>query len=202
MIRGERAGSQTYLVLLGAAEQMSEGLFHVSSKAGSEDVLLGPELVARLPNNRIDHIQPGDFVFRFALEDELLDVLHDVLVELYGFHRSLGDTAHFRLRDGNFEVGDRKELKYERDHIKITSNWALVGRRRIPSLSTCSLRLITRQSLQFQPSDSSPELFTFQRVFYLVREVMYGFHLWIHLGVRFVLFVDFFLPYFLTLACF
>lgn len=101
---------------------MSEGLLHVSRKPGGEHVLLRPELVTRLPHNGVDHIQPGDFVFRFALEDELFHILHDVLVELYGFHSSLGDTAHFRLRDGHFEVGDRKELKYERDHIKISSN--------------------------------------------------------------------------------
>lgn len=146
-ISGESARSRTHLVLLGAAEQMSEGLLHVSRKPRREHVLLGPELVPRLPNNRVDHIQTGDFVLRLALEDELLDVLHDVLVELYSFHRRLGDTAHFRLRDGNFEVGDRKELKYERDHIKITSNWALGNRRRRPSLNTGPLCLIARQSL-------------------------------------------------------
>lgn len=132
---------------------MGERLLHVPCKAGGEHVFLRAELVARLPNNGVDHIQPGDFVFRFALEDELLDVLHDVLVELYGFHRGLGDTAHFRLRDGDFEVGDRKELKYEREHIKSISNWAEAGRRRNLSLSTCSLCLIARLSPQFQRSE-------------------------------------------------
>lgn len=184
MIRGKRARPRTYFVLLGAAKQMSEGLLHVPCKSRGEDVFLRAELVARLPYNGVDHIEPGDFVFRFALKDELLDVLHNMLVELYSFHCGLGDTAHFRLGDGNFEVGDRKELKYERDHIKITSKRAWAERRRILSLSTCSLCLIARLFPQFQRSEKSLGLFPFQSVNYLVGEVMNGFHLWIHLGVR------------------
>lgn len=100
-----------YLVLLGAPEQMCECLFHVSRKARRKHVLLGTELMTGLPDNGIDHIQPGNLVFWFALEDEFLHILHDVLVELDGFHSRLRDCPHFRLRNRDLVIVEREELK-------------------------------------------------------------------------------------------
>lgn len=102
---------RSYFVFLRASKQMCERLLHVSCEPGSENILFRSELMTRLPNDRINDIQSGNFVVRLALEDELFHRLDDVLVELNGFHRRLCDCAHLRLRDRNLVVVERKELK-------------------------------------------------------------------------------------------
>lgn len=93
---------------------MRERGLHVLGEARRKDVLLGAELVPRLPHNRVDDIDSGNFVFGFALLDEFLDALHDVLVELDGLHCGPCDGGHLRLGDGRLVLVQAREL-VERD---------------------------------------------------------------------------------------
>lgn len=101
----------TYFVFLRAPEHVSEGFFHVSGESRRKHILFWAELMTRLPNDGVDHIKPRDLVLGLALEDELLDVLHDVLIELDGFHCRFCDRSHFCLRNWNLVVVEREELE-------------------------------------------------------------------------------------------
>lgn len=103
--------TDSHLVLLRAPKQMCKRLLHVPGEPRSKNIFLGSELMPRLPDNRVDHVKTRDFVLRRALENELLDVLHYVLVELDGLHRRLRDCSHFRLRDRDLVLDEREELK-------------------------------------------------------------------------------------------
>ena len=70
----------------------------------------------RLPHDGVDDVEPGDLELRAALLDELLDGLDDVLVELDGLDRRLGDARHARLRDGRLQLVERRQLLVERLH--------------------------------------------------------------------------------------
>lgn len=137
-----------HFIFLWAAKQMSKGFLHVSSEAGGEDIFLSSELMPRLPDDGIDDIQAGDLVFRPALEDELLDVLHDVLVELDGFHRWLCDRAHLRLWYRNLVVVERKELKIERGFIRFLHFTRWISSQRFRYRHNVSLILIAAESAQ------------------------------------------------------
>ena len=78
--------------------------------------------MTRLSYNRVDNVKSGNFIFRFALEDKLLDILDDVFIELDGFHRCFGDGSHLCFGYRDFVVVERKKLKIKLDVIKITSN--------------------------------------------------------------------------------
>lgn len=106
-----------YFIFLRAPEQMSERLFHVSGESRGEDVLLSPKLVPGLPHDAVDDVQSGDLVNRLALQDELLNVLHNMLVELDGLHCGLRDCSHLSFRNRNLLIVKREELKFEMECI-------------------------------------------------------------------------------------
>ena len=70
----------------------------------------------RLPHDGVDDVEPRDLELGAALLDELLDGLDDVLVELDGLDRRLGDARHARLRDGRLQLVERRQLLVERLH--------------------------------------------------------------------------------------
>lgn len=67
----------------------------------------------RLPHYRVDHVQTGNLVLRLALLDELLDGVHDVLVELDGFDCAARDGPHLGFRDRRTVFVQRRQLKRE-----------------------------------------------------------------------------------------
>lgn len=99
------------LVLGGAAEEIGKRLWKVALEARGKNVLLGAVLVAGLADDRVDDIQARYLVLRLALEDELLHALHDMLVELDGAHRRLGDRSHLGLGYGRPAVIESGELQ-------------------------------------------------------------------------------------------
>lgn len=99
------------LVLRGASEQIDKRRLHVARETRCKDVLFGAELMAGLAHDRIDDVQTGNLVFGFALQNELLDALHDVLVELDGLHGALRDGGHFRFGDGRPGFVEPRQLE-------------------------------------------------------------------------------------------
>ena len=72
--------------------------------------------MAGLPDDGVDDVEPRDLELGSALLDELLDGLDDVLVELDGLDRRLGDGRHARLRDRRLQLVQRRQLLVERLH--------------------------------------------------------------------------------------
>ena len=62
--------------------KMIEGNEGVFSEAGGEHVLVRPELMPALSHYRVNHIDPGDFIFLFTFLDEFLHTLHNMFVKL------------------------------------------------------------------------------------------------------------------------
>lgn len=104
------------LVLRSAPEQVGKGLREITLESGREQILVHTVLVARLAHYRVDYIQPGYFVLRLALQDELLHTLDDVLIQLDGPHRRLGDGGHLRFGNGRSAVIESGELIVEGNH--------------------------------------------------------------------------------------
>ena len=82
----------------------------------NESELSLSSLMAGLPHDGVDDVEPRDLELGAALLDELLDGLDDVLVELDGLDRRLGDGRHARLRDRRLQLVQRRQLLVERLH--------------------------------------------------------------------------------------
>lgn len=101
----------TYFILRRTFEQVHERLLYILSEPGCEHILVRSELMPRLPHDRVDHVQPGHLVLGLALQYELLDALHYVLVELDRLYCAPGDRRHLRLGDRRLHLVQRGELR-------------------------------------------------------------------------------------------